>query len=115
MQLLLFWESLEAQTHYFGTFDDVDESVGVEMAQVGFKLDEVGTVKCDINHFAFLTLIQSETGEAGASTFELVENEVFDFVDAVCDDENGLVCCKAFDDEVDNLAFDIDEDDGVYR
>lgn len=115
MQLLLFRESLEAQTHYFGTFDDVDESVGVEMAKVGFKLDEVGTVKGDINHFAFLTLIEAETGEASTSTFEFVEDEVFDFVDAVGDDENGLVCGKTFDDEVDNLAFYIDEDDGVYR
>jgi len=85
------------------------------VAHVGFELDEVAAVESHVNHFAFMTLVESDTGEAGASAFEVVEDVVLDFVDAVGDDEDRLVGCDALDDQVDDLAFDIDKYDGVYR
>ena len=60
-----------------------------------------------------MPLVESESWETSATAFEVVEDIVFHFVDAVGDDEYGFVCRHAFDNDVDDFAFDIDEDDGV--
>ena len=73
---LFLRKCFETVAHDFGALDNVDESVGIEMTQVGFQFHQIGTVKGDVNHLAFMTLVETLSGEAGATALQVVEDEI---------------------------------------
>lgn len=109
----LLWERFETKSHNLGALDDIDKSMWVKHTDARLELNKVGTVKRDINHPALLTLIETDTREAGTTTFEIVDDEVFHLLNSVSNDEYGFVGGETFDYEVYDLTLDVDKDDGV--
>ena len=112
-RVLLGGQGLEAFTHNLGTVDNVDKGRGIEVAEVGTELDKVGTLHGDVDNLALGAIVKALAGDAGATTVEFVEDVFLDNIVLVGDDEGGFVALDAVDNEVDDLAFDKDDNDGV--
>ena len=81
--------------------------------QVALELHHVGTVESHVYHLALVALIEACAHQQGAAALEVVEDIVAHSLQLVGDDEHGFVALHTFDNEVDNLALNEDDDDGV--
>ena len=111
--ILLLGEAAEAFAEDFGALEDVDEGVRVDVVEDGAQLDHVGTVESDVEHIAFGALVEARTADERATALDVVDDVVAHGVGLVGDDEHGLVGLETVNHEVDDLALDEDDDDGV--
>ncbi len=112
---LFFRDRFEAFSHDFGAVDDVDEGGRVDVVEVVFELDHVGAVEGDVDHVALGAAVEALAHEKGAAAMEVVEDVVSHDFHVVGHDIDGLVALQTVHNQVDDLAFDVDQDNGVDR
>ena len=106
-------ETTEAFAQNLAALHDVDKGMGVDMVENRTQLDHIGAVECDIEHLALGALVEARASDERAATLDVVDDVVAHSFGLIGNDEHGLVGLHTVDHEVDDLALDEDDDDGI--
>ena len=110
---LFFRDRFEAFSHDFGAVDDVDEGGRVDVVEVVFELDHVGAVEGDVDHITFSAAVKALAHEEGTAAVKVFEDKLPHGFHVVGHDIDGLVALQTVHNQVDDLAFDVDQEDGI--
>ena len=110
---LLCRQCFEPFTHDFRAVDDVHEGGRVDVVEVVLQFDEVGAFEGDVYHAALGAGIKALPEKQRAAAFEVVKNVTPYGFHIVGDDIDGLVSLHTLHNQVDNLAFNKYQYDGI--